>query len=48
MNGTRKIGPVIKPNDYLIHPIFLTKIKNISDKDSHPIKPEMKDNKMIF
>lgn len=48
MNGTRKIGPIIKPNDYLIHPIFLARFQNSSNKNKQPIIPEIKDNKMVF
>merc|ERR1711935_306044 len=48
MNGDRKIGPSIKPNDFLIHPIFLTRLKNTTETNQHPVVPEIKNNKMIF
>mgnify|MGYP006136684737 CR=1 FL=1 len=48
MNGDRKIGPSIKPDDFLIHPIFLTRLNNTTKTNQQPIVPEIKNNKIIF
>lgn len=48
MNGDRKLGKSIKQNNSLIHPIFLTKLTNITKDNLQPIVPKMKDNKFIY
>jgi len=47
MDGIRKIGPDYSSGNYVIHPIFLTMIKNTSNDSYVPIVPIIENNTMI-